>query len=165
MNIFATSHCPIKSAQALDDLRLNKMILESCQILSSALWINGIKGPYKLTHKNHPVVKWTSKNYKNYLWVLDHFISLLRERKFRTGKDHACEAHLYELMSNRSKIPVKSDIREPFVNCSLNKDHMNTIKAYRDTLEAKWLLDKQQPKWTKRGAPEWSSYYIKEYEL
>src|SRR4029077_5191734 len=41
MNIFATSPDPIRSAQALDDFRLNKMIVESCQILSAALHITG----------------------------------------------------------------------------------------------------------------------------
>ena len=159
MQIFVTSNCPIKSAEALDDLRLNKMILESCQILSTSLWINKVKGPYKKTHENHPIVLWTSRNYKNYLWVLDHFISLLEERRYRTGKSHKCRDHLYYLTSMRSKIPIKTEIREPFVNCSLYKDNPNVIKAYRDTLEYKWKNDKKNPNWTGKEAPTWSSYF------
>lgn len=41
MNIFASYECPIKSAQYLDTLRCNKMILESAQILSTVLFEHG----------------------------------------------------------------------------------------------------------------------------
>ena len=34
MNIFALDKCPMQSAQWLDDIRKNKMILESAQMLS-----------------------------------------------------------------------------------------------------------------------------------
>jgi hypothetical protein len=161
MQIFVTSSCPIKSAEALDDLRLNKMILELTQILSSSLWINKVKGPYKLSHENHPVVKWTSRNYKNYLWALDHLISLHNEREYRTGKIHKCRDYLYDLLKLREKIPVKSDTRENFVNCSLFKDSTNVIKAYRMTLDKKWKEDKRSPVWTNREVPIWSELHKK----
>ena len=37
MNIFALSRCPMQSAWWLDDIRKNKMILESAQMLSTAV--------------------------------------------------------------------------------------------------------------------------------
>ena len=37
MNIFATSSCPRESARAIDKMRVNKMHLESCQMLSTAV--------------------------------------------------------------------------------------------------------------------------------
>ena len=37
MNIFALDKCPMQSAQWLDDIRKNKMILESAQMLSTAV--------------------------------------------------------------------------------------------------------------------------------
>lgn len=43
MNIFVTSPCPIESAQYLDNSRVNKMILESCQMLFTALSYHNIK--------------------------------------------------------------------------------------------------------------------------
>lgn len=51
MNIFATDPCPIKSAQFLDDKRVIKMILESAQMLCTALHQLGYDKeiPYKQT--------------------------------------------------------------------------------------------------------------------
>lgn len=40
MQIFVTDPCPQKCAEALDDKRVNKMILESSQLLSAALFLN-----------------------------------------------------------------------------------------------------------------------------
>ena len=37
MNIFAFDKCPMRSALWLDDIRKNKMILESAQMLSTAV--------------------------------------------------------------------------------------------------------------------------------
>jgi hypothetical protein len=40
MNIFVTSDCPKLSAQALDNKRVVKMVLETAQLLSTAIFIN-----------------------------------------------------------------------------------------------------------------------------
>lgn len=63
MNIFVTDISPIVSAQALDDKRVVKMILESAQLLSSAIFINSqsiYNDIYKPTHLKHPCTIWTS---------------------------------------------------------------------------------------------------------
>src|SRR6478736_197855 len=71
MNIFATSSDPIRSAQALDDLRLNKMIVESCQILSAALHVTGRGTPdlYQPAYTRHPVVLWTADDPEECGWT------------------------------------------------------------------------------------------------
>ena len=67
MNIFAIEGNPktneidwVKSAKSLDNYRVVKMILESCQMLCTTL--NELYGeqvaPYRSTHKNHPSTKW-----------------------------------------------------------------------------------------------------------
>ncbi len=38
MNIFVTDSCPIQSAQVLDDSRLNKMLLESVQLMEFTIY-------------------------------------------------------------------------------------------------------------------------------
>lgn len=157
MNLFVTSNCPIESAKALDDLRLNKMLLETAQLLSTALHLNGYKGPYRKTHENHPVTVWVAANYKNYLWTLDHFIALNNERKRRTGKDHKCWEHYHEFMTNRFKVPKVREERDPFVNCSLHKDVTSVIKAYRMTMDDKWNNDVKIPTWTNAEVPVWSN--------
>ena len=60
MNIFVISQNPDECAQALDDLRLNKMILETAQLLSTAIRFHGYTGnlAYKATHINHPCSIW-----------------------------------------------------------------------------------------------------------
>jgi hypothetical protein len=40
MNIFVTSLCPRISAQVLDNKRVVKMVLETAQLLSAAIFIN-----------------------------------------------------------------------------------------------------------------------------
>jgi hypothetical protein len=57
MNIFVTSTCPKISAQALDNKRVVKMVLETAQLLSTPIFINNsdIKydNIYKPTHVKH----------------------------------------------------------------------------------------------------------------
>ena len=43
-----------KSAQSQDNLRVVKMILESCQILSTVLNEQGMKAPYRSFNPKHP---------------------------------------------------------------------------------------------------------------
>jgi len=57
MNIFVTSNCPKLSAQALDNKRVVKMVLETAQLLSTAIFINSTityDNLYKPTHVKHP---------------------------------------------------------------------------------------------------------------
>lgn len=46
MNIFLPADSIYASVQALDDKRLVKMVLETCQLLSNSMHLLGIKGPY-----------------------------------------------------------------------------------------------------------------------
>ena len=59
MNIFVPYPDSMKCAEALDDLRLNKMILETAQLLSTAARFHGYVGNvYGSTHINHPCSVW-----------------------------------------------------------------------------------------------------------
>ena len=82
MNIFFTDSDPEIAAQSLDNLRLNKMILETAQLLSTALREHGYECEdiYKSTHKNHPSAIWTRKTTGNFEWLLDYFASLGSEK-------------------------------------------------------------------------------------
>ena len=59
MNIFVLDYNLEKCAQYHCDRHVVKMILESAQILSTALRMNGIVKGYRLTHINHPFTVWT----------------------------------------------------------------------------------------------------------
>lgn len=59
MNIFATSPDPTACAQALDDKRVVKMVLESAQVICTVLNSRGIPTPYRSTHEHNPITLWS----------------------------------------------------------------------------------------------------------
>jgi hypothetical protein len=70
MNIFFLDWDPKKCAEYICNIHLNKMLIEGVQILYSVyhllnpelLLISDLI-PYKLTHKNHPCVKWSRESF------------------------------------------------------------------------------------------------------
>ena len=75
MNIFAFDRCPMQSASWLDDIRKNKMILESAQMLSTAVRMldpDTNLSVYKLAYINHPCSKWARASRDNFKWLLSH---------------------------------------------------------------------------------------------
>ncbi len=155
MNIFLPYDDPALCAQYLDDLRLNKMILETAQILCTASDTRGeplING-YRPTHKNHPCVVW-AVNFDNWCWLVDYFVALSREYFMRRGRQHKTEAVLLpefigDMPSNRDYLQRLS----PFVNCTPYKN-LDTHLAYKIILCEKWDGDKRPPKWTNRRTPK-----------
>lgn len=156
MNIFVTDTCPILSAQALDDVRLNKMIVESAQLLSTALRIKGVDDPvlYRMSHTHHPCCHWVRRSRSNFLWLLYHADHMLLERKFRGFMNpHATQPVIDATFYLVSKIPDAP--LEPFHNSSLFKDNPDVIQAYRDTMNHKWDTDIINVTWKNRGPPVW----------
>ena len=161
MNIFATSSCPVQSAKSLDDQRLVKMILESCQILatvSSSLgeWNERFPRP---THKNHPCVKWTAKSSDNFHWLLEHASAMDAERKKRWG--HNIEHKTLSACLNGNIELVARNLPSgltPHVNCARNSalgvdyTHLpDTHLAYQLYLHDRWLLQARPAKSTIKG--------------
>ena len=150
MNIFVVSNDVDVCAQALDDLRLRKMIVETAQMLSTAKHVlgSGSDRIYKSTHISHPCAKWVRRTYHNYQWTLGLLKALIKEYHHRFNKPHATEDILLELESNPA---TGLGFTEP-ANCSLYKN-LPIHEAYQLTLVHKWNNDKQQPRWTNRGNP------------
>jgi len=166
MNIFATSDCPTVSAQNLDDKRVNKMILESCQMLGTALRVHGTPEaelpttkagkPYGKTHQNHPCTLWAGATQGNYMWLLEHMEALCNEFHERMHHTHACEANLGILRKGVQYIPQGT--RQEFQNSSQFKEIRDVCEAYRMTMRFKWdHLDKTPPKWSGMATrPHWA---------
>lgn len=155
MNIFATSDCPIQSAKFLDDKRCIKMCLETAQLLSTALRVNGYKGDdvYKIAHLNHPSSIWTRATQGNYKWLLEHFRALCDEYNRRNGKVHASSKLLPIFEANVGLIPEGE--RMPFSNNARNltkgvdfTHETNVTLAYQLYLSSRWESDKREPKWS-----------------
>lgn len=160
MNIFASSSCPIESANNLDFKRVNKMLLESCQMLSTAVNECGGKAPYKSTHKNHPSNVWVRQSRANYGWLWIHALHLADIYERETGKVHKCRQIVSELsLAQHVKLIPDGDIT-PIPNCAANTDkgisfkHLDDVfEAYKQYLCARWDSDKLKPTWGLRPVP------------
>jgi hypothetical protein len=162
MNIFVISDNINTNASILDDKRLNKMIIETGQILCSALNIKAKSNvaPYRTTHTNHPCVKWAFDS-NNWLWLYQLLIEYGNEYSRRFNKEHKT---ITTLVSSRSLIStfvrlnldsiseIDSNNHTPFVNCSFYKEE-EVFPAYQKTLVDKWKADKRTPKWTNTTTP------------
>jgi len=164
VNIFYVSSNEQECAQALDDKRLNKMIVETAQIISTTLREEGHLTEseslylYKSTHKNHPCVKWASDYPYNIFWLIELLGEYLIEYYYRFDKIHKTSI-IYLVVPKRicglyNKPPILVQDKIRGIDC-YNED---IIVAYRNYLNAKWATDKTEPKWTNREKPEWANY-------
>lgn len=94
MNLFITDIDPEIAAYNLCRVHVNKMILETAQLLSTAHRI--IDGDqyadsvlmYKATHKNHPCSVWVRNSTENYQWAYNHFKALCEVYTLASSKTH-----------------------------------------------------------------------------
>ncbi len=153
MNIFAVSNDPYKCARALDDKRVVKMTLETCQILSTVVHMYDEEfhkehDLYQPTHKKHPCVMWAAENVNNFKWLIKHFRHLLYQYEYRFSKEHACFQYLeafytFAYRDIQGYIPPTK-----FVNCTPYKDIADVHLAYQKCLDDKWnKTDKRKPTW------------------
>ncbi len=163
MNIFASNPSATISAQWLDDLRANKMIIESCQLMSTVIrevdpiWDENL---YKSFNPNHPCCLWTKQSKENFIWLLQHTKALL-DRAKETHKSRAtftsCSTWLKE---KYWKLPTTGIL--VFQNCAANEGAGISYKnvkdihlAYRLYLNHRWKEDKKPPTWNTGIKPDW----------
>ncbi len=143
-----TSPCPKESAKFLDNTRVVKMVLETAQMLSTALAYHFIDIGYKTTHPNHPCNIWVRKSRENFLWTVEHGKALSEEYTKRYGKVHKSLEVILKAELYASHIPSKG-LTEP-ANCAANEKlgisfkHLdNVYEAYKQYLYARFLNDKK----------------------
>ena len=167
MNIFITSFDTKEASSHLDDLRLNKMILETAQLLSSAyrhLFGNN-KLLYKDTHFNHPCAIWARKSTDNYSWLVQYFDNLTKEKikRDKVTKDikevnpHKSWRDLFELFNSKKTNNYQDKISAEFFdfNCTDFKEESDVRVAYQKQMIKKWQNDLKPPKWTGSNKPNW----------
>lgn len=101
MNIFILHSDAKENAKLYCDKHLVKMILESVQILCSVSRLKGIEAPYKLTHENHPCVKWVAQSEAHWDMLINMVVALNNEYKFRYNKNNNHKS--YEVMKKLVK--------------------------------------------------------------
>ena len=151
MNIFVLDNNVEKCAEYHCDKHVIKMILESAQMMSAVVRLNGHDTGYKLTHKNHPCTIWARKSLSNYKWLFKLAVGLNAEYRYRYNKE---VNHKSYDMIKTLPIPEIPDIGlTPFAQAMPEQyRNKNAVKAYRDYYnnEKSSFLT-----WTKRKTPKW----------
>lgn len=184
MNIFYLHHDVEKCAQYHCDKHTIKMILESCQLLSTAhrlidgqqyirLSDTGRKTKawklenqthneflYSATHINHPSAVWVREAESHYMWLAKLTKELCKEYTYRYGKVHKCErVGLVDFFVDN--IPNKIKVNEAFVEppqCMPDycKVEGDAVTGYRNYyMKEKWRMLSWSGKIKSRSIPEW----------
>lgn len=181
MNIFVLDQLPEISARMMCDKHVIKMILESCQLLSTAhhvldgdvIEVNTGKRRYKTsictkknickaTMINHPCTIWVRESRANYMWLWKHAYALCKEYTARYGKIHAMEAMLMDgLYTPPVNIP-KAKLT-PFAQAMPEQyKDSDAVIAYRKY----YINDKKRfAKWKNSVVPSWFSEENPELEI
>ena len=152
MNIFVLDHDISNCARFHCDLHVSKMILESVQMLCTALNTRGFTTPYRSTHVKHPCVLWVGESYDNFRWLSQLARALNEEYRFRYQRDrtHASIAVLDEISDFRFESAGLTEFAQAMPE--QYKLPSRPVEAYR----AFYLAEKAAfARWTRRPAPPW----------
>lgn len=181
MNIFVVDQQPEIAAKMLCNSHVVKMILESCQLLSTAhhvldgdvIEVNTGKRRYKTsvctkkdickaTMINHPCTIWARESRANYMWLWKHAYALCKEYTARYGKIHVMEAMLMDgLYTPPVNIPRAK--LTPFAQAMPEQyKDSDAIIAYR-----KYYINEKKrfAKWKNSVVPKWFSEENPELEI
>lgn len=152
MNIFVLDKDIVRCARFHCDKHVSKMILESAQIMCTALHARGIPAPYRPTHARHPCVLWAGESYDNFRWLGELASALNDEYRLRYQKDrdHASIAVLNEI----SQFRFESLGLTEFVQAMPDEYKVpgNAVEAYRKFYKGE---KRDFAKWTARTEPYW----------
>ena len=152
MNIFILDNDLERCARYHCDQHVSKMILESVQILCTALHNRGIEAPYRPTPSKHPSVLWAGASLDNYRWLAQLASELNREYRYRYQKDadHASIAVLRRVQD----IEFESLGLTEFAQAMPDQYKVpgDAVAAYR----AFYRGEKSRfATWTRRRQPQW----------
>ena len=157
MQIFAVYRDPVACARYLDDVRGNKIIVESAQMLSTAIRVHASDYLseadnlllYRKANPNHPVTKWVAQTRANFLWTCEYHAALCREKIARTGRGNAAITRFgfgQDFIRLAHCIPDGPLL--PPANCAARRSlgidfrHVRPVTlAYRQYLDARWLRE------------------------
>jgi hypothetical protein len=161
MNIFAIESDEegnvdwVKSAQSQDNYRVVKMILESCQILSTVLNEQGLEAPYRSFNPKHPSCLWAAESSANFEALVRHCFALLEEYDKRFNKDHKCEKVLEKIVDlyNPKRFPTSkpTTLRVAMPDSFKGED---IVESYR-----KYYASKPRMRYPKDKVPAWFIKY------
>ena len=152
MNIFVLDADIERCAQYHCDAHVSKMILESVQIICTALNTQGVQTPYRSTHSKHPCVLWAGETPANRLWLAQLAKALNEEYRFRyrRDRDHASMQALDKIDGRYFAGGSLTEFAQAMPD--QYKRPADVVGAYR----AFYLGEKAGfARWTRRNPPEW----------
>jgi hypothetical protein len=154
MNIFVVQHCPIRAAQDLCDKHVTKMILETAQMLSTCIQVQGGTSLYKMVHKNHPCTVWTRETQSNYNWLINHGFALSDEFTRRFSGIHKSRAVIADAakVKNRKLRPHGPLTPHPQCMPEQYKIPDDPVEAYRRYYVGEKL---KFARWKYTDVPDW----------
>lgn len=172
MNLYTTDYNTGNCVRALDDYLLGRTIVESAQMISTAINMNPkikIKpdGLYKNYNAHEEHNMWVRESKYNFKWTFMYLMDALREYTYRFNGPHKCWkiAKLAGMLDIYFPDIPMSPFPKTFKKTLPEFEQLMRIKdpceAYRSYLNIRWKEmadDKRPPEWTKREPPEW---YIK----
>lgn len=146
MNIFYLHRVRRLCAQYHCDKHVVKMILETYQLLCTAVWLcdpNSVaqRGSlfyyhntriYRRTHANHPSAVWARENSKHFRWLRKFGLRLCTEYTYRYGREHVCEKYLRTLKTP----PLPDGSFHPPPQCMPDQYKVDTGDPINDTIAA-----------------------------
>ena len=162
MNLFVLDNDPEIAAQMMCDKHIPKMVVETYQMLGSALRRHGATDdqmpltqagkPLKGGYHHHPVTKWVGDSICNFAWTYLHGRALCDEYTFRYGKVHSCEKGIKHMADMFDMVPTGP--QTPYAQAMPDQlKSANAIDSYRryyiseKRYFAKWNKGRQQPTW------------------
>ena len=170
MNIFVLDENPIRAAEMMCDKHIPKMVVESAQMMASAVrrWgatdehmpLTKAGKPYKGGYANHPCTVWAGDTFGNFSWLTDHAMALCVEYTSRFGKEHTCADPISQLwnvgIEYRGEVLWEDDDddykRTPFAQAMPDEyrddDAVQAYRAYYHSKTfAKWEKGTDAPYW------------------
>ena len=163
MNIFAIEQTPtgeidwVRSAQAQDNYRVVKMILESCQMLCTVINVQHGEQvtPYRTTHVKHPSTLWVAKSSANFQRLVEHTLAMLEEYTERFNKIHKCAGVLEKIIDLYDPGRFARHDDTPLPLCMPDKFKTDSIvESYR-----KFYASKPRMRYPTEKIPVWWSQY------
>lgn len=172
MNIFATDINPRTAARNLCDKHINKMIVESAQMLANGFALDRMaqgdcprnqKGePRSHGYSKHPCTLWCYETRGNMEWLVEHALEMGRERQYRWSDkpEHFsirfiqwCGDNLHDSLASKGGLKDFAIAISDTMNCRKvdGFDDLSSIEKYRFY----YRMDKPFVKWTKRKKPSW----------
>ena len=172
MNIFATDSNPIIAARNLCDKHINKMIVESAQMLANGFSLERLaQGDVPRSQKGNPRIHgypkhtctlWAYETTDNMEWLCSHALEMGNERRYR-WPDRArhfslnfiawCYENIKDSIAPNGEITDFAVAISEDMNCRKIEgfDDLSSIDQYRFY----YKHDKAFADWTKRPRPSW----------